>query len=613
MAYVQVPPLPRGITKADYYDEGQSGKRRLDALVHRLDDTDFRPSNSLKRKAKDLEQDYPFSSSQPAKKKRGRKPKVVRSISDSIPSSGTQSASVPPARSISPGKNRQVILKSSPSLQCIIPPSQSISVDPHRPSTPVDNSNNLAISSSSPDSSLALSQAIPLPEHSPKNQKLESLPDEPTFTFENFDNVIWPSEGPGTGNIIQPFDEWPETTLFQIFTFGRHLREKKGLPPPTTYQQALEIAAGPGSPRKNSIDPFAPSIDMGPAVYGTLTMGTHGGGMTFSVRQHGSSHGSPKKKGKRRTWNSTANGDFLFPSSLAVRDDAETDPDAEGDIDMDYYINDFDTASGYTSHLPAPHVTPSVPKYAPREARSDILPLPDTSTTSFPANDMYMSDRQLDSSDIRPYQLNSPDTNTFPPDLGDTVNDPFVLPYDYHDSPWMSVDDDASPHPDAPTQNTWNGTIDPALLGGGGTLEPPPQSSPPPAFQSVKRVPRWRRPRDMDLSASESGYEDAGFKPGQKYGRAGPSNSSDQWEESSSSSDASLVIPQPAPAPTKKGKGGPRTKRKTLPSIVWETGPLSFCHQCRRNTTLAKMQCSQVRSDGVLCPLRYCMRCFVTR
>ena len=225
----------------------------------------------------------------------------------------------------------------------------------------------------------------------------------------------------------------------------------------------------------------------------------------------------------------------------------------------------------------------------------------------------------MDSPDIRPHQFNStgsPDTNTFPPDLGDTVNNPFVSPYDYQDSPWMSVDDDASPHPDAQTQNTWNGTIDPVLLGGGGTLEPPPQSSPPPAFQAVKRVPRWRRPNAMDLSASEFGYENAGFKPGKKYGRAGPSNSSDQWEESSSSSDASLVIPQPAPtlpAPTKKGRVGPRTKRKTLPSIVWEFGSLSFCHQCRRNTNLAKMQCSQVKSDGILCPLRYCMRCFVTR
>ena len=657
MAYVQVPPFPRGTKKADYYDGGQSEKRRLDALVRDAglarqlsplhpsfktygtswkgkeraidilddsDDSDFVPSKSLKRKAKDLERDQPFSSLQPRKKKRGRRPKAVRTISSSVPSSsrqGTRSASVLPARNNSAGKNHQVIAKSISPSECSISSLQSISADLHRSNTPADNSNTLEMS---PDISLSLSQAIPLHKLSPKIQR-EPKSEERAFAFENFDNVIWPNkEGPDADNVIQPFDEWPDTTLFQILSFGRHLREKKGLPPPTTYQQALEIATGSRSPRENSKRPITPSIDMGPTIYGTLTTGTHGGGMIFSARQHGSTHGSPRRKWKRRTWNSTASNYPLFRLSSAAGDDAETDRDTEGDIDMDYYINDFDAASGSTSHLPVPHAaTLSVPKYAPREARSDVLPLPDTSIMPFPSNDMYMSDRQMDEPDIRPHQLDStdsPDTNTFPPDLGDTVNDPFVSPYDYQDSPWMSVDGDASPHPSASTQNAWNGTIDPILLGGGEVFERSPS-----LFRSIKRVPRQRRFDDMvaaddlSLSASESDYEDAEFKPSQEYRRAGPS--SNQWEQSSTSSSSkeSLVISQPPPTlpvPTKKRQVEPKAKHKPRPGpngLVWETGPLSACHQCRNKNTMAKMHCSQVKSNGVLCPLRYCIRCFVTR
>lgn len=670
MAYVDVPSLPKGTTKADYYDGGDIEKRRLDALVrdarlarqplpiHPLqqtygtswkgkeraidivddsDDSDFRPSKPLKRKAQDLDRDRSFSSLQPPKKKHGRKPRAAKSASNSVPSSsrqGTQSVSVPPAQSISASGHQQVVARSVPSSSRKVPPAQSISAGVLPPSAPAGSSRSMAISPSTPDIPLSLSQAIPVPKSRPKPKP---LPEQRTLTFENFDHVIWPSEewSDATDSVILPFNEWPDTTLLQTFSSVRHLREKKGLPPPTTYQQAIELVARPGSPRMKSKPPTTPSIDMGPALYGTPTTGTHGGGMTFSGQQYDSGPGSEMKKVKGRAWDAgggdATNDTFLHHSSLAVEDDADTDPDAEGDIDMDYYINDLDVTSGTTSHIPAPDAaTLNVLKFIPRGARLDVLPPPAKSKTSFPPNGMHMPDGQVNFLDTHPNQLNETDpldTNTFSPDLGDTANDPFVSPGDYDHSPWMPGDGDASSngqHPNAHTQHGWNGTIDPSLLGGGETLEPATQSPTLPAFQSVKRIPRRRHLHDMvpiddvSLSASEFDYyEGSEFNPGREFARAGSTHtrSSNQWEESTSSSSSwssKASSPKPDPVsrtPIAKRPAEPQTKG----NIVWESGPLNSCHQCRNTTTLAKMQCSQVKSNGDPCRMRFCVRCVQTR
>ncbi|KIM78656.1 hypothetical protein PILCRDRAFT_824286 [Piloderma croceum F 1598] len=365
-------------------------------------------------------------------------------------------------------------------------------------------------------------------------------------------------------------------------------------------------------------------------------------------------------------------------------DATSTDADAEGEVDMDYFLNDLENHSdiAVTGNVPSDVVADDKDK---EEESAGLISIPTTlsSTHADPISslDIYSSEGHIHADHPDPSAMNSEDTiqpqaDPFISGQDQAVNDDDALystSNDYTNSPWISGGEgDFQNHSpiDAMTESsingTWNGTIDPSLLGGGERESQPltPSPSPPPirgAFfnaeassshlpvkshtsfdnalpprrHSSQRVPRPRHldnyvdVDDLDLSADSD--SEASF--------LGVSKRSDHVSDSTYDSDASDTVSKPTratlavhipggstsntasrdtsevapvsrgPAPKlvapKKGKK-PQKITKHTPGVTW-------CHQCRRNTFHDKMKCTNLRPEGDLCTQRFCIICVEKR
>lgn len=363
-------------------------------------------------------------------------------------------------------------------------------------------------------------------------------------------------------------------------------------------------------------------------------------------------------------------------------DATSTDADAEGDVDMDYFLNDLENHSdiAVTENVPSDVVADDKDK---EEQRAGLMSIPTilSSTHADPLSslDIYSSEGHIHADHPNPSAMNSEDTvqpQADPflsgPDQAANGDDAlYSTANDYTSSPWISGGEgDLQNHSpidamtESSTNGTWNGTIDPSLLGGGERVSQPltPSPSPPPARSaffnaeaSSSHLPvkshtsfdnalpprrhssqRIARPRhldnyvdidDLDLSArsdseasflgvskrseSDSTYDSDASITVSKPTRAtlavripGGSTST----SASTSRDASEVVPVsrgPAPKPVvpKKSK---KPLTKDTPGVTW-------CHQCRRNTFHDKMKCTNLRPEGELCTQRFCIICVEKR
>lgn len=229
-----------------------------------------------------------------------------------------------------------------------------------------------------------------------------------------------------------------------------------------------------------------------------------------------------------------------------------TDADAEGEVDMEYFLHDMEShpaATGGGTALP----DRCVEKGHENEPNSGRL-VP-TATMFSPAAsgrlssiNMYSSEGHLHANQSRPHGIDNTrrDAGHFLSDSGGVGNgdDAFYSnPTDFSSSPWLSGGEGDFQHQstlngaaESLATDAWNGTIDPSLLGGGDVAEPQTLSpSPSPLSSSIRgaaetsshqptklytpfgnpSLPRRRIPRprlrdnfvdteQLDLSGSES-------------------------------------------------------------------------------------------------------------
>ena len=378
--------------------------------------------------------------------------------------------------------------------------------------------------------------------------------------------------------------------------------------------------------------------------------------------------------------------DVLMDNAPSETDGRSTDADGEGEVDMDYFLNDlenhFDTAG--TGNIPSDIVMNDNDE----EQRGELVSIP-TMFSSIQADplsslDIYSSEGYVHAD--HPNQSNMNDEEAIHsggdlflpgPDRAENGDDAlYPTSNDYTGSPWVSgAESDFQSHSpvdattDSPLNGTWDGTIDPSLLGGGEPVSQPltPSPSPPPfadhgtvsnAEASSSRLPvefnasisdglpprrqssqRMSRPRirvnyidvdDLDLSTesdSEADLLDVTRQSGYTSDSMYQSNASDSHSRSmrpapdiripdgstsaststSASKHALEVAPVPPPKPAVPKK---RTKAQALTK---NSPGVSWCHQCRHYNLVDKMKCTNLRPAGDLCKFMFCLICVEKR